>query len=262
LAGYDIGSTANDRVKRLVRLRQRRVRDRERLFPVEEQRVIDRALAAGHEPREVYWCPDLSPARDWAADAVTVSPAVLAKASYRSNPEGVIALFPYLDLRLSRLSASSHPTFLVAEGIEKPGNLGALLRVADAAGLDGVVVVDDLVDPFNPNVVRASTGSLFSVPMATATLEEADHWLSDLGVPSVAAVASGGEAMWDAGLSGPVALWVGTEADGLSKEAVDRADLEVTIPMTGSVDSLNASVSGAILVFEVLRQRRFASGSE
>lgn len=259
---HDIGSPTNERIKRLVRLRKRRHRDEERLFPVEEHRVLSRAIDAGHRPREVYWCPDLvERPRFGAASLTTVSSEALARASYRANPEGVIALFPYLDLGLSGINLPSKPLILIAEGLEKPGNLGALMRIADAAGVDGVVIIGDETDPFNPNVVRSSTGALFFVPLARVGIAELTTWLGENGIRSVGAVADGGEIMWTADLTGSMALWIGAEADGLSQRAVEFVDQLVSIPMTGSVDSLNASVSGAVLVFEAIRQR-LSSGAE
>jgi RNA methyltransferase, TrmH family len=253
---YDIRSPGNDRIKRLARLRQQAHRDAERVFPVEEIRVFGRALESGHHPAEIYWCPDLADEPVVAGvPAISISPEALERASYRSNPEGLIALFPYFDLDLDVIEPGRDPLILIAEGIEKPGNLGAMLRVADAAGLNGMVVVDSKVDPFNPNVVRASTGALFVVPMAQAAPGDVVDWLSGNGIRSVATVVAAGDPLWQVDLQGPLAIWVGSEAEGLTAAMVDEADQLVTIPTMGRVDSLNASVSAAIVVFEAIRQR-------
>jgi RNA methyltransferase, TrmH family len=254
---YDISSPSNPRIKRLVGLRDRKHRDAEQIFPVEEVRIIDRALASGHIPSEVFWCPDLLPRPNIDGVPLTsVSQVALAKACYRSSPEGSIALFAYLPATLDSIGQSAKELVVVAEGLEKPGNLGAVLRIADAAGATGVVVVDDNADPFNPNVVRTSTGSIFTVPVAVASLSETARWLVERGVTSVAGMAGASKLMWDVDLDVPLAIWIGAEASGLSQEAIGLADHLVAIPMAGVADSLNASVSAGILVFEAVRQRR------
>lgn len=255
--GYEISSPANDRVKRLVSLRDRKHRDRERLFSVEEVRIVERAASAGHRPVEVYWCPDLMalpPASD--VPAVSMSIDALQKASYRSSPEGSISLFSYLPTGLDRVQPERSPLLLIAEGLEKPGNLGALLRVADAAGAAALIVVDERVDPFNPNVVRASTGAIFTVPVVTTSMSPLKTWLEDGQYKSVAGVAGSEKLLWEADLTGRLAIWVGGEAPGLSPEALRFADELVSIPMIGATDSLNVSVSAGVLVFEAVRQRR------
>lgn len=254
---YEISSPSNERVKRLVTLRDRKHRDREGLFPVEEQRIVERAASAGHLPVEVYWCPDLMsgpPIGD--VPPVSLSAEALQRASYRSSPEGSISLFAYLPTDLDRLEPERSPFLLVAEGVEKPGNLGALLRVADAAGVSGLLVIDERVDPFNPNVVRASTGAIFTVPVVTTSIAAVKAWLKGGDYRSVAGVAGSANILWDVDLSGPLAIWVGAEASGLSSDALAFADELLSIPMHGAADSLNVSVSAGVLVYESVRQRR------
>lgn len=254
---FDISSPSNERVKRLVNLRDRKHRDGERLFPVEERRIVERAAAMGHHPVEVYWCPDLEerpPIENVPVVSMTIE--ALTRASYRSTPEGSISLYRYLPTDPDRIDHGDNSLVLVAEGLEKPGNLGALLRIADAAGINGVIVVDERVDPFNPNVVRASTGAIFTVPLAVTSFGMATEWLRNQEYRSVAAVADATHTFWDADLTGPLAIWVGAESPGLSASAIDFADLDVGIPMNGATDSLNVAASAGILVYEAVRQRR------
>ncbi len=255
MTGYDISSPANEQVKRLVRLQQRRHRDEERLFAVEEPRIVERALERGHLPVETYICPDDAQST-FGLTHVTMSREAIDRASYRRSSTGIIALFACWDTGLENLSPSSEPLLLVAEGLEKPGNLGALLRVADGAGADGVIVIEPAADPFNPNTVRSSTGTLFTVPIATAKRADVFGWLRDHGIASVATSPVAAQAYWEAQLAGPVAIWVGAEASGLSEDATANADWSVSIPMHGGADSLNTAVSAALVVYEAVRQRR------
>jgi TrmH family RNA methyltransferase len=144
----------------------------------------------------------------------------------------------------------------MVESLEKPGNLGAVLRTADAVGASGLIVTDTVADPFNPNVIRSSTGALFSVPVAVATLEEAVIWLHNRDIEICAADPAGEDLLWDTDLTGPTALLVGSEHAGLTEEARALSDALVTIPMQGTTDSLNVSVSMAVLAYEAIRQRR------
>lgn len=255
MAAYDISSPANEQVKRLVRLQQRRHRDEERLFVVEEPRIIERALDQGHTPVETYILPEESPSR-FGLGNVTMSREAIDRASYRRSSTGIIALFPYWDMSLDKVQLSADPLLLVTEGLEKPGNLGALLRIADGAGAEGVIMVEPAADPFNPNTVRSSTGALFSVPVAIADRTSVIRWLRDKGVQSVATSPGASSAYWDADLVGPIAIWVGAEATGLSEDALVSADMTVSIPMHGDVDSLNTAVSAALVIYEAVRQRR------
>ena len=182
-----------------------------------------------------------------------MDPSVLDRASYRSRSEGLIAVFEQFDVNLSEFDFPPGPLTLVAESIEKPGNLGAMLRTADAVGADAFVAVGDSVDPFNPNVIRASTGAIFSVPLAQGDLSELITWLGD--VPLVAADPGGTCRYWDHHFEEKMAIIVGAEDEGISEEALALAAASVSIPMVGPTDSVNASVSMALLAYEALRQR-------
>jgi TrmH family RNA methyltransferase len=260
-----ITSTSNDRIKTLVRLRSRRERDRTGRFLVEGFRELSRAADAGIDLVEVYACPDLYLGGNEAAlaercaaagaEVTDVAEAPFRKASYRDRPEGLLAVARQFDVSLGHLALPPVPLLLVAESIEKPGNLGTMLRTADAAGADAVVVCDPATDPFNPNVVRASLGTLFAVPLAVASTPEAITWLDDRGIPTFAATPAGDLPHFEADLAGPAALVVGSEQYGLTGEWLEAATRRVVIPMPGSVDSLNAAMSAGILLFEALRQR-------
>lgn len=256
-----ITSTANPRVKALVRLRNRRDRDARGLFVIEGVTAVRRASDAGWPLVEVHVAPALLTAAasavlvglDPGLEVVELGEEAFRKVAYRRNPEGILAVGRSVPLGLARLTLPADPLVLVLEAIEKPGNLGAALRTADAAGFDAVVAANPATDPFNPNVVRASQGALFTVPLAVATAESALAWLTSHNVAVIAARPDAGAAPWDLDLRGGVAIVVGSEHAGLS--SVWAGPRDVTIPMAGTVDSLNAATAAAILAYEARRQR-------
>jgi len=251
---YEITSATNGRIKALVRLRDRAERDRTGLFLVEGERLYSRAIESGLDPVATYVS---NGEVDTSGEVLTVAPAVLDKASYRSHSEGIIGVFEQLGTELEAIELSALACLLIIENIEKPGNLGAMLRSAAAAGVDAVIAVDDTVDVFNPNVIRASTGALFDVPVALSSWAEVGPWLRRHGISVVGASPRGDVVLWDADLSGPVAIVIGAEDAGLSEQAATLARDLVVIPhATTSVDSLNASVTAALFLYEVVRQRR------
>jgi TrmH family RNA methyltransferase len=239
-----ITSLDNPRVKEVLHLRKARERRRSGLFLAEGPREVERAAAAGLRIVASYCAPSLL---EWPG-ADEVSERVLARMSYRAEPEGVLAVVEAPRRELPR----GGTLYLVAVGIEKPGNLGAMARSADAAGADALVVAEAAADPWNPNAIRASTGAVFTLPVVEATLDE----LRALDARLVAAVVGAGTRHTDADLTGPVALAVGAEDDGLPARWRDAADVAVEIPLRGRVaDSLNAATAAAILLFEAVRQR-------
>lgn len=240
-------------MKRLVRLANRAVRDAEGVFVVEGRRLIERALRARFVVEEAYG--DGSVVIE-GIETVGVDPAVLDRVSYRHRSEGVIAVFRQRRSRLQDVTLGPRSLVFVAERLEKPGNLGAILRTADAAGADAVVTVPGQIDVFNPNAIRASTGAAFTVPAPGTTLAELRRWLSEGGVKLIAADPGSDALFWEADMAAPVALMVGAEDEGLSQEALRLADEVVSIPMSsGAADSLNASVAMAVLAYEAVRQR-------
>lgn len=256
MAVADITSLANPRIRRLVGLRDRRERDRESVFVVEGAGDLERALAEGLEPLEVYYDPSLFSGPPHRADLVlSVAAEALDRASYRGRSQGVIGVLAQPDVSLDRLDPGPAPLILMVEAIEKPGNLGALLRTAAAVGADALIAADPRTDPFGPNVIRASTGAIFTVPLAVTDLETAIEWLQERTIRIVAAAPNVGTDLWSADLTGPCALLVGAEHEGLTESARSAADAIVSIPMRGSADSLNVSVSMAVLAYEALRQR-------
>jgi TrmH family RNA methyltransferase len=260
-----ITSLQNPRLKRLVRLRDRRPRDEERAFLVEGYREVRRALERGVALDEVYFSREwflgenepalLAQAEAAGARLYELTKDAFAKVAYRERPDGILAVAPQWQRKLSDLKLSTPPFILVVEAIEKPGNLGTILRSADAAGCDAVIVCDPVTDLFNPNVVRASTGVLFSVPCVVEESAVVAAWLKGLGIKTVATT-PGAEALYtDSDLRGPLAVIMGSEQYGLSDFWLGNADLPVRIPMAGQADSLNVAMAALITLFEAVRQR-------
>jgi RNA methyltransferase, TrmH family len=246
-----ITSVDNPRIKEVVRLRRARVRRREGVLIAEGPREVGRALAAGLVARAVYLAPEFLPCWEHehaASNAQHVSAKVLAAMSYRAEPEGVLAVF-----ETPRAELPQSPTLiLVAVDIEKPGNLGAMVRTADAAGADAVMFAGRDPDPWNPNAIRASTGAVFTLPVVETTLED----VQALPLQKVAAVVRAPTTYTSANLTQPTALIVGAEDAGLDADWCEAADVQVAIPMHArTADSLNAATSAAILLFEAVRQR-------
>jgi TrmH family RNA methyltransferase len=243
-----ITSVDNPRVKEVLRLRRSRDRRQTGLFVVEGSREVERARAAGLRFHATYVAPELSPDVAALPDAEPVSARVLRHMAYRTEPEGVVAV---VESPTHELPAT--PTLLlVAVGVEKPGNLGAMARSADAAGADALLVADGSFDPWNPNAVRASTGAVFTLPIVASSLDE----LRALPLQRVAAVVGASTVYTDVDLRVPTALIVGAEDAGLDANWRAAADLTVSIPVKGAAaDSLNASAAAAVLLFEAVRQR-------
>ncbi len=260
-----ISSTANARIKALVRLRQRRERDTTGRFIVEGFRELTRAVAAGLVIETLYTCPSLylggnepalaATAVAAGAELVEVDETPFRRASYRDRPEGLLAVAIAFDTGLTRIPLPPDALLLVAESIEKPGNLGTMLRTAEAAGAHGVIVADPTTDPFNPNVVRASLGTVFTVPLAIAESAATIAHLRSAGVAILAATPAGDTPHYSTDMRRPVAIVIGAEQYGLTAVWLEAADTRVFIPMPGSVDSLNAAMAAGILLFEARRQR-------
>lgn len=254
-----ITSARNPKVRAWAELKTRRGRFDQDGFLVEGAREAARALAAGLRPRAWLVWPERAGAEEAAllaeAPVYELSEAAMRRVSYRENPPALIGVFERPQRRLEQLPP--HPRrVLVAVEIEKPCNLGAMLRSADASGTDAVLVVGDAVDPENPNVIRASTGAVFTLPLAVLDHETARAWLRERGLRLIAAAPAAERVYWEADLSGPTAFAVGSEDRGLPPDWLEAADLAVRIPMEGAADSLNASVSAALLLYEGLRQQR------
>lgn len=266
-----ISSLQNPRVKQLVKLRDRHARDDSGLFLIEGFREILRAADARHPIESLFICPQLflgsneeSLIARLTANGTKLwkcSESVFRKISYRDRPDGLIGLAQQVHLQLKDLEKHMNkqmpPFFVVAEAIEKPGNLGTILRSSDAVGIDGVIVCDRCTDIHNPNVVRASVGTLFTVPVVEAKGKETLDWLKTHKIAIAAATPSAKDEFTEVDLSGPLAIAVGTEQLGLSKLWMTMADIQVRIPMRGVADSLNVAMATTLLLYEALRQRQF-----
>ncbi|MDP1546075.1 MAG: RNA methyltransferase [Anaerolineales bacterium] len=254
----DIISTQNPKIKHIVKLREdKRQRQRDGLMLVEGFDELTLALRSGLVPQTLLTAPELA-SRDLGiphADAVTVSRAVFEKISYRDNPDGWLGIFPTPKHTLDELKLSASPLVIVAESIEKPGNLGAILRTADAAGVDALLLCDPRVDLWNPNVIRASRGAVFAVPTVEVDSPTALTWLRSRKMRVLAATPSAETVYTAVNLREPVAIAVGTEDEGLTDFWMQNADLKVLIPMMGAVNSLNVSIATALITYETVRQR-------
>ena len=255
----DIISLQNERIKYIVKLRgDKRQRQRDGRMLVEGRYELELALASGLHPDEVFFCEDLSkeqPASFSELQLVTVSRTVFEKMSYRDNPDGWLAVVPVPHRTLDSLPLSPIPFIILVESVEKPGNLGAILRTADAVGVDGLIICDPLVDLYNPNVVRASRGTLFTIPAVETTNSEALAYLQANKIQILAATPQADILYTDIDLRKPVCIAVGTEDEGLTNFWMEQANPKVKVPMMGKVNSLNVSTSAAIILYEVVRQR-------
>jgi len=264
--GYqpELTSTKNPRVRAAMALRGRHVRDETGLTLVDGTRELTRALAGGAQVVEVFvdaarldaeGAGAVAEARDRGAAIVPCAAVVLDRLAFGDRSEGVVSSVRVPDLALGSLRLPPHALVVVLEGVEKPGNLGAVLRSADGAGADAVIVADPRTDLFNPNAIRASLGTIFTVPVAAGTSEEVMAFLLERGLTLLAARVDGSRPYTDADLTGPVALVLGSEADGLTDAWAGDGVTPVHLPMLGVADSLNVSITAAVLLYEARRQR-------
>jgi TrmH family RNA methyltransferase len=270
-----ISSASNPRLKSLLGLRRRRTREETGRTLVEGYEEIGLALSAGVRPGTVYVCEELfSPAgragsqdighqtdllgrlRHDRVEVVHLSRSAFEKVSYREGPDGLLAVVDRIGVSLGdlRVDGPDHLT-LLSQGVEKPGNLGAMLRTADAAGVDAVVAADPVTDWGNPNVVRASKGTVFAVPAASATTAEALDWIAAHEIRLVVTTPETDLMHTDVDYTGRVAIAVGSEKHGADRTLLDAATHRVRIPMHGKANSLNVAASAAIVLYEAVRQR-------
>ena len=262
-----ITSAQNPKIKDFLALQEKsRLRREKGLFVVEGRRELLHCLEAGFSPRTIFVCEEILGAGEMEAvlgaagegcTVFSVSANVYDRMAYRSGTEGVTAIMQARNLRLEQLRfRNEEPLIVVVEAVEKPGNLGAILRSADAAGADAVIVCDPLTDLYNPNLIRASIGAVFTLQVAAATTGDTIGWLKSRGIRILTAQLQDSELYYDTVMTGPTAIVMGTESTGLSDTWRAAADAHIRIPMLGRLDSLNVSVSAAILLFEALRQRQ------
>jgi RNA methyltransferase, TrmH family len=256
-------SLQNPFIKSLVLLNEKaKARQQTGAFLIEGQKEISLAFKGGYEIETILFYPEIcseNELRKWSSSAelIEITKEIFEKLAYRDTTEGVIGIAKSKDLNLSKLKLSPNPLILIAEAPEKPGNIGALLRTADAAKLDAVIIANPKGDLYNPNVVRSSIGCLFTNQIATGTTSEIISFLKEHKIAIYCATLQNANSYTAEDYTIPTALVVGTEATGLSQEWRDAATKNVIIPMQGEIDSMNVSVSAAILIFEAKRQRGF-----
>lgn len=260
-----IASPQNVSIKKMMQLKEKK---KERIktgtFVLEGQRELEMAINGGYNIDSIFFYPEffsLQQVESLIKDStqspgiVEISKEVYQKLAYRETTEGVLAIAKAKSHELKNLILPKNPLILVAEAPEKPGNIGALLRTADAANLDGVLIANPKSDIYNPNIIRSSVGCVFTVPIATGNTLEIIDFLEEHKISIFAAALSAKAAYTKADFTGATAMVVGTESTGLSDEWLSKADAQIIIPMEGSIDSMNVSVSAAILIFEAKRQR-------
>lgn len=262
-----ITSHQNPRIKLALGLKLKRKRQKESLFLVEGFREVIRAVASSWKIKTLFVCETFfvsdeqapfleKAAREKNVELVRVAPHVFEKLSYRDSPDGLIGIFEEKSCSLEEIDIQAKSALLlVIEAVEKPGNLGSILRSADAAGVDGVIVCDLKVDLFSPNVVRASLGTFFSVPVVVCEMDDLLRWLKEKNIELVATSPDAKDIYTKVDLKSGIALAMGSEKDGLSEKLLKCADKKVAIPMKGIADSLNVAAATTLVLFEAVRQR-------
>lgn len=271
-----ITSAQNPKVKELLALQEKsKERRKKGLFVVEGRRELLHCIEAEFEPHTLFICRDILSDKDFdkilgaieenfcgsTYPIVEISQQLYDKVAYRGGTEGIIAEMHCKELSLEGLKMKENPLVVILESVEKPGNLGAVLRSADASGVDAVIVCDPLTDMYNPNLIRSSIGAIFTVPVATASSEDTIAWLKSKGIKIYTAQLQDSEWYYDTDMKGGTAIVMGTEATGLTNIWRKAADAHIKIPMLGRLDSLNVSVSAAILMYEAVRQRKDAKSN-
>lgn len=264
-----LSSFKNPHIKELIALQQKsRLRKKQHDFVLEGIREFGFALENGYQVKSLFYCPQIVEKSSEAigllervsasstVKSFELSPEVYAKCSYRSGTEGLIGILRQKSHQLLDLNLPDNPLILIAEAIEKPGNLGALLRTADAAGVDAFIICDPKVDLYNPNMIRSSVGTLFCVPTAVTSLDSLKAFVENKKIQCFGGSLQTDNCYTDFDYTHPTAIVVGTEATGISHQLNEVLTHKVKIPMLGKIDSMNVSVSAAVLIFEAVRQRR------
>ena len=256
-----ITSIQNPLVKEVIRLKEKsRERKKSGRFVIEGQREVELAHKGGYELETLMVCPEIHNSSEFektATNIIHLSHKVYEKVAHRGSTEGILAIAKTKDHDLKTLRLRDNPIILVAEAPEKPGNIGALLRTADAANLDAVLIANPKSDVYNPNIIRSSVGCVFTTQIGVGNTQQIIEFLKTNSIKIFCAALSASANYVHANFSGPSAIVVGTEATGLSREWLIKADQNSVIPMQGEIDSMNVSVSAAILIFEAKRQRGF-----
>ena len=250
-------SASNPKIKKLLALQQKASERRESsLFTVEGRRELEHCLEAGYEADTIFVCPEIAGEVQLPGCRICeLSRELYAKVAYREGTEGIIAEVKAREHSLNSLKLKENPLIAVLESVEKPGNIGAVLRTCDAAGADALIICDPKADIYNPNLIRASLGALFTVQTAVCESAEAIKYLKDKGIQILTAQLQDSSLYYDRDMRCGTAIVMGTESTGLSEVWRKSADAHIMIPMLGRLDSLNVSVSAAILLYESVRQR-------
>jgi RNA methyltransferase, TrmH family len=258
-----ITSTQNPKVKSLLALEKPRERKRQQLFVIEGKKEISMALEAGYKIDNFFFCDDIIDANEIPSELkndkllIPVSKEVFDKIAVREGTGGMIAVAEMRLHALENITLSKNPLVLILEGVEKPGNLGAILRTADAANVDAVIICDPQTDFYNPNVIRSSLGCVFTKQVASATSEETIAWLNENNIDIYCTYLKASKPYHIVDYKNPSAIVMGTEATGLTDVWVRNATANIIIPMLGNIDSMNVSTAAAVVVFEARRQRGF-----
>jgi TrmH family RNA methyltransferase len=254
-----ISSLDNPQIKRVLRLRKEHRRKKAGLVLIEGQKEVSMAVSAGWRLSDVFYCPSQISDKqtvNWPAREIhAVSEKVFKRLSVRQGPDGLLALAQEPDTSPDKLKMGERSLVLVADNLEKPGNLGAIIRTADAAGLAAVFVTGEKVDIYNYNVIRASRGSVFALPVVKANRQELKKMLLKKGFSIITASPEAKKVYTQADMAGKAAIVVGSENQGVSPDWLGQETQAARIPMLGQIDSLNASVSAALFIYEALRQR-------
>ncbi|MFA5000535.1 MAG: RNA methyltransferase [Patescibacteria group bacterium] len=255
-----ISSLDNQIIKDAVWLKKASERKERGLILIDGAREIAAALEADWIIKTLFYCPELARAVNnffglTEDKIIEVSKKILEKISYKENPDGFLAVALAKDKELEKVKLSQKPLIVVLEAVEKPGNLGAIIRTAYAAGVDAIIINDSQTDIYNPNVIRASEGYIFKENLVMASREETIEWLKKNKIKTFAAATDGNEEYTKADLNGPMAIILGSEAEGLGQKWLKAADTRIKIPMRAGMDSLNVSVAAAVILFEAKRQR-------
>jgi len=258
-----ITSTQNSKIKNILLLEKARERKKQNTFILEGVKELTLALEGGYTVNSVFFCPEIIDATSLLRLVknenilIPVHQSVFEKIAYRESTGGIVALIEQRNHTLDQVKLSQNPLVLIVEAVEKPGNLGALLRTADAAGVDAVVICDPQTDFYNPNVIRSSVGCVFTKQLASASSTETITWLKRNGIKIYCTYLSAAEHYHQIDFTSPSAIVMGTEATGLSDLWIENADANIIIPMLGKIDSMNVSTAAAVVIFEAKRQRGF-----
>lgn len=258
-----ITSIQNPKIKYIQKLEKNSFRREQNVFVIEGYREINLAIESAYECLQIFHCPAIkskNPVETLihkSLEYFELSEEVFSKIAYRENSDGILALARPKKHELKNLQLRENPVVLIVESVEKPGNLGAILRTCDAANIDALIVCDELADLYNPNTIRSSIGCSFTVQLAMASSQVTLDFLKTKKIKTYAAALSAENYYQNVSFCEPSAIIMGTESTGLSDFWIENADHQIKIPMSGKIDSLNVSTSAAILIFEAMRQRNF-----